>query len=268
MRRLAVAIPRVFLVLALFSCTSDSTGPSRIQRASLSLAPGFDRAILAQVGVDRVLVRFTRTDGTKALETVVAFPAGSDTLSLSVAVPLNGAAESFDLTLLLIDDPAADTVFRSGPTPVVLRSDITQSTVSVPAFMYAGPGANATGIRFVSQPAAVAFGQTATFTAEAFDASGKVVPNAPILWSSSDPSKASVPNGAVGAVVGGTTRGSVTVTASLLQTVLNTPPPVGGQHPSRPARGERADRTGWIRSDRDGRCRARPAAACPGQCGG
>ena len=134
MRRLAAAVPRLFVVFALLSCRSDTTGPSAVQRAHFSLAPGFDRAVLAQVGVDRVLVRFTRTDGSKALETVANFPAASDTLNLSVAVPLNSDAESFELTLILIDDPAADTVFRSGPTPVVLRTGVTQPILSVPPF--------------------------------------------------------------------------------------------------------------------------------------
>ena len=224
MKRPAAAITRILAVLALFSCTTDTTGPSSNLRASLSIAPGLARAVLAQVAVDRVLVRFTRSDGTKALETVVAFPSGSDTLNVSLAVPLNGAAESFDLTLLLLA-PSGDTVFRSGPTPVELKTGVAQPTVSVPPFIYSGVGANATGVRLVSKPATVSFGQTATFTAEAFDASGAVVPNAPIVWSSSDPTKASVPDGSVGTVLGGTTRGSVTVTASLLQTVPNTPPP-------------------------------------------
>ena len=61
----------MLMLLSLASCMGDSTGPSQLHRAQLTLAPIFDRQTLALVDVNRVLVRFTRVaDGSKALETV------------------------------------------------------------------------------------------------------------------------------------------------------------------------------------------------------
>ncbi len=226
MRRLAASTPRALLLIALMSCTSDSTGPSQLRRTQFAIAPVLDRQLLAQVGVDRALVRFTRVaDGTKALEAVVSFPATSDTLNLSVAVPLQGASEAFNLSILLLDDPAGDTVFRSGPTPITLTQGLTQSPPAIAPFLYSGQGANAAAVRFVTAPAQVFFGQTATFTAEAVDAANNVIPNTPIVWTTSDTAKATIPSGGVGNVVAGITRGPVTITASLLRTSATTAPP-------------------------------------------
>ena len=213
------------MLLALASCVGDSTAPSAPHRAQLTIGPIFDRQTFGQVGVDRVLVRFTRPlDGSKALETVVPFPTASDTLSLSVTVPVSGASEAFDLSILMIDDPAADTVFRSGPTRVTLDRSGPQANLSVPAFVYTGTGSKAVGVRFVTAPSQVSFGQSATFVAEAFDAAKVVIPNTPIVWTTSDSLKARVPVASVGTIVGGTTRGIANVTASLLRTSATTPP--------------------------------------------
>ena len=156
----------VFTLLVLASCVGDGTGPGEMRRVQLTIAPVFDRQALRQVDVNRVLVRFTRvSDGSKAFEQIVDFPATSDTLDLSVAVPVLGTSESFNLTILMIDDPAADTVFRSGPTLVTATVGAPPASVPVPPFVYVGTGSNAVGVRFVTTPAQVFFGQTVNFTA-------------------------------------------------------------------------------------------------------
>jgi hypothetical protein len=215
----------VFAVLVLASCFGDTTGPGELRMGRIAVAPSFDVRAIGIVDVNRVRVRLERGNGGPALDTIVAFPAGADSLVLPLQVPISGARESFNLFLRLIDDPAGDTVFASGPDQIeAVSGGATPQTVT-PVIVYTGTGANAVGVRFVQTPGSVFFQDSVLFTAEAVDAGNNVIPGTPILWSSSDTTRARVPRDSVGRVVAGTVRGSVTVKAELLRTSRSSAPP-------------------------------------------
>ncbi len=226
-RRSAARTFGVFAVLAVASCLGDGTGPAESRHAHITLAPVFDARALKVVDVNRILIRFARpATGAIAYETIVNFPATSDTLDITVDVPIaGGTSEQFDLSLLMIDDPAGDTVFRAGPTLITATAGAAPTTAPAPIFVYTGTGANATGVRFVTTPPQVFFGDTVQFTAEAFDANNLTIPNTPIVWSSSDLARALVPDPSIGRVVGGTARGNADVKAELLRTSTQATPP-------------------------------------------
>lgn len=92
--------------------------------------------------------------------------------------------------------------------PGVVRITATTGTVSGGAFLYV---TQTVASVVVTPPAAsIAEGSTATFSAVAYDANGFVIPGAPVLWSTSDPAKATV-DGMGNAT--GISAGTVTVTA-------------------------------------------------------
>lgn len=219
----------VFLVLVLVSCFGDSTGPGELRRGRVSLVPSF-RTGAHLVEFDEVRIRLTRPPGNEVvLDTIVVFPAGADSLLLSLDVPIIEGSEDLTLVADLIDQPSGNTVFTVGPVTVTVQASggVPQT---LPPFLYTGVGANAVGVRFVATPSAVFFGDTVVFTAEAFDASNAVIPNAPILWSTSDSARGNLPADSAGRVVARNSRGPVTITASLLPSVaLPTPPTAARQ---------------------------------------
>ena len=214
----------VLAALVLASCFGDGLGPDSARRANILIAPNFDNRALLVVDVNRVLVRFTHP-GTSTVfkEEIADFPAGDDTLELSIELVLDGPSQQFDLTLLLIDDPAGDTLFRSGPTLITAVASTTPTVLPTAVPLYVGPGSQATSIRFVSAPVSVFFGQTVQFVAEALDANNVPVPTAPITYSSSDDTRASI-DAASGAATAANIRGSVDIKAELPRTSASTPP--------------------------------------------
>ena len=175
--------------------------------------------------VNRVRVLITRPGGASVLlDTIVDFPATTDTLDLSFALAISGSQEDLELSLFMLDDPGGNVVFQSGPDLFTAVAGSTPGNPVTPVPLYVGTGANAAGVRFVATHAAVPFGDSVLFTAEAFDAGNVVIPGTPIVWSSSDTTRAIVRNDTMGLVVARPARGPVTVTARLLQTSASTPP--------------------------------------------
>lgn len=208
----------------LASCVDDGTGPGELRRAHFALAPVFDRTALLLVPVDRVHIVLRHADNAIALDTTVLFPASEDTLSLALDVNIQGSTEQLDLTLFMLDLQGT-VVFQAGPVPVTATAGASSPPPVTPPFIYVGTGANAVGVRFVANPNAVFFGDTVLFVAEAFDQANAAVANTPIAFSVADTNRARVPDAAVGRVVGKTTRGPTSVTASLLRTSRTVPPP-------------------------------------------
>jgi hypothetical protein len=80
-------------------------------------------AALQQVAFERVRITLRREDGSIALDTVVDFPAGADSLVLGLNVPLPPSAPSTGVPLSLnlgYVNAAGDTVFRGGPLAVTV----------------------------------------------------------------------------------------------------------------------------------------------------
>lgn len=161
------------------------------------------------------------SDGTVALDTVIDFPAGTDSETVSLDVKLLPSApasgEPLSLNLAYIN-AAGDTVFKGGPVGVTAApagSGPPPPPVTIPV-TYSGPGASAAGVAITPRSATVVAGGSFTFTAVAVDGSGNPVPSAPIVWNTLDPSIASVPNASVGFVTAGNTRGTARIVAQLL----------------------------------------------------
>lgn len=202
--------------LFVVSCVQDSTGPNEARLGRLAIAPVFDMRALMLVDFDRVRVRLVRPGTNQVvIDTVVVFPAGADSVILSLPVPVQGSSETFSLTLAMVN-AVGDTVFRGGPVNVTAAPGVLNTAPAQPTIRYTGTGSNAASVRFVTAPSSAFFADTVLYDAEALDSAGAVIPNTPIVFSVSDTSRASVPNPAVGRVVAKTVRGTVEVRASLL----------------------------------------------------
>ncbi|MDO8665113.1 MAG: hypothetical protein Q7J79_00765, partial [Gemmatimonadales bacterium] len=75
----------------LASCLKDSAGPGEARRGSLGIAPVFESRALMLVDFERVRIRLLRPGAnTVALDTVVDFPAGQDSIELNLTVLVQG----------------------------------------------------------------------------------------------------------------------------------------------------------------------------------
>lgn len=216
------------LGLATLSCSRDLTGPRssavRVARG-LSFQTMFPSALRSAVGAvanvvpfNRVHIVFTHSDGTVALDTVVNFPAGADSLVLSLTVDLlpNAPATGEPMALSLdYLNAAGDIVFHGGPVTVLAAPGVQSTAPVTVAVKYTGPGAAATAVRITPRTRAVSTGDPFVFTAAALDANGVPIDGTPIVWSSLDPS-ATIPNAAAGAGTAGSTRGTARIVAQLL----------------------------------------------------
>lgn len=231
-RRLAAAAG--LLTVVLLSCGKEITAPGSApvnafhRFAAFALNTEFDtpvrgpalRAALTQVAFERVRITLRREDGSIALDTVVNFPAGADSLTLSLIVPLPASSPAGGVPLSLnlgYVNAAGDTVFKGGPLPVTASPTIPGSPptpVQVPVH-YTGTGSNATSVVVSPKTVAGVAGQTATLTAQALGANGQVIAGTPIAFSSSNAAVVTVPNATTGTInfVG---RGTAKVYAQLL----------------------------------------------------
>ena len=215
LRRATLLAP--FMLLAGFlalSCFDNTTGP-RIFQGQFALAPQFASSVAQIVAIDRFRVLLRRTsDSSVALDTVITVVPGSDSVDLSLSVPMLTSSETFLLTLSLIT-PAGDTAFQAGPTTVTASSSGSAPPAIPVTVVYVGVGAQAVSVRIVTDGASVFFGDTVTLAAEALDSTGGAIPGTPIAWGSLDTLRARVPNATQGNVVGAIQRGTARITATL-----------------------------------------------------
>jgi hypothetical protein len=183
----------------------------------LALAPAFESSAAGIVPIDRVHVILTRVaDETVALDDTIAVDPESQTVDLTLSVAVHGAEEAFYLTIECLNS-AGEVVFVGGPLEVTATTstDSELVTVEVP-IVYVGVGYLAAAVEMVTSLIYIEFGETVTLEAQALDSSGAVIPGTPIKWISEDPDRVSVPDPAVGRIVGGSERGWVHVEAQLL----------------------------------------------------
>ncbi len=218
----------------LVSCGHDVTAPAshaaRVARA-ISFNPRFPEVL--QVSGAGSVVPFTKvrvvlhhSNGSIALDTVITFPADADELTIALAVTLLPDApdggEPMELNLAYIN-AAGDTVFRGGPVSVLaVPAGVAQpAPVNIPV-SYSGPGSGARIVSIAPRTLAVAAGDPFAFTATTADANGGPVPNAPIVWTSLDPSIAALTSAAAGAGTAKQARGTARIVAQLLTTGADT----------------------------------------------
>jgi hypothetical protein len=184
-----------------------------------ALEHGLRHVALAQVPFERVRITIQREDGSVALDTLVLFPAGADSLTLALRVPLPPDAPASGVPMRLAMgyvNAAGDTVFKGKLALTVAPSVGTTPPppVQVP-LLYTGPGATAAAVRITPGSASGFAGQTVRFSAVAVDAAETPVPGTPIVFSSSDASVAVV-DAASGLATLGQKRGSARITAQTL----------------------------------------------------
>ena len=216
-RLVALAMAMLF---SLLSCGRELTGPGEgigVRYAEglsfLSQFPeplqGIVDGVGSVVAFERVRVVFRRSDGTVALDTMIAFGAGIDSVRLSLRVVLDASAppsgELLALTLAFVN-AAGDTVFRGGPVTVTARL-LAQGApppdpVPVP-LRYTGVGAAATTVVVSPETLSVVAGDPFAFTAVARDALSALIAGTPLVFTSLDPTRATIT--APGAGSGGTT---------------------------------------------------------------
>lgn len=193
--------------LSVLSCGREVTGPEngiyRNRVAMLAFAPEFSgpMAVIEGAGdavpFEKVRVVLRGLDGSIVKDTMVAFPSDADeiSLALSIAIPQNSPAAGLPLTVTMAYvNAAGDTVFRGGPNPVVARpvgSPGADTPVTVPV-TYDGAGKDATRVAISPKTGTVVAGQTLAFSATAFDAADAAIPNTPFVFSTLDPTRATV----------------------------------------------------------------------------
>ena len=216
--------------LLLVSCRNDLSGPGAVRTARFSVVPVFESAARGVVDVDRAYVAAWPEDNPTAVtDTVVQIAPGSDSVQITIVVPLTSPDVLYRLTIALIA-PSGDTVFRGGPVAVEPFTGRSATIDSMP-ISYVGVGFDAASVEIVTMGARGFFGQAVTVDAVAKDGQGNPIPGTPILWSSLNPQLATVPDPGQGTVVAGMQRGSAQIVATLLTgpadtgSVMIQPPP-------------------------------------------
>jgi Bacterial Ig-like domain (group 2) len=194
------------LTAVLMSCGRELTGPrtapvNAFKRfASVAFSPQYETAVrgpalqaaLTQVAFERVRITLRREDGSIALDTVVTFSAGLDSLvlSLTVSLPADAPASGVPLSLNLgYVNAAGDTVFKGGPISVMALPSTGGGTPPPPVLVpvhYTGTGANATAVVISPKTVNGTAGQTASFSAQALASNGQVITGTPVVFTSSD----------------------------------------------------------------------------------
>ena len=169
-----------------------------------------------------VHVLLQHSDGTVALDSVLDFPSGAQSISLDLSVPLLADApaggEPMTLTLSYLNG-TGNTVFQGGPVTVTVAPAPAGGGANPPIQIpvrYTGPGYNAATVVIAPRGTTVSSGSPFSFSAVAKDGAGVAIPNTPIVWTSLDPTIASVTAMTAGAGVAGLQRGGARIVAQLL----------------------------------------------------
>jgi Bacterial Ig-like domain (group 1) len=217
--------------VALLSCGRDPVSPTadsmRVAH-SLALSPVFPPAYqqvpdaFAAAPFTSVRAVFLEQSGVIAFDTLVAFPASADSLSLSFAIPLSADApvSGEPLTALLYClNAQGDTVFKGGPVNVIAVPSTDGAAhvtpVSIP-LAYTGPGANAASVRITPKSLTVTSGDQFTFAASAVDQNGQPIAGAPVMFRAVDATLASLASAATGSGQAIGAHGSTFVIAQLI----------------------------------------------------
>ena len=226
-RTIGRSVAAIAALLLTLSCTGDIGGtpssPTTARAAArLDIAPTLSSSAiqaygaLATMGVDVTSIRIRLVDlsGAVSLDTVIAFPADQQTLSVVLPLNIHGTEQQFNAIVELRD--ASGTVQFSSTQRVTARD---ASRPAAPAtavtLQYVGPGATAKTITVSPAEATVLPGASQALIATATDQSGVAVPNLIVSWTSSDTAIARVTStGSISATATARgPRGSVTFTA-------------------------------------------------------
>ena len=162
-------------------------------------------------------------DGSIALDTTIDFPSGSNAVTVSLTVKLlddaPASGEQMHLTLDYLNAAGA-VVFEGGPILITAAPAPADGTLNPPVqvpISYIGPGSNAASVAIAPRGETVIAGSGFSFTAVAKDNSGQPLPGTlRIIWSSLDPTIATVTSASAGAGIALGARGTARIVAQLL----------------------------------------------------
>ena len=227
----SIAVASLVLAATQLSCGREVTGPGNGvggRLVSLALDPRMPAqgsllanslGISAVVPFDRVRIVIERLSETQEpasapkYDRVLPFPSTSDSIALSVSVPL-GAGDTEGVLLstrIAYINAQGDTVFRGGPSPAFAPLGGSTEPVTLNLF-FTGTGSGATSVVLSPDTATVLSGTTTVFTAEARDTTGAIA-GTPILFYSPDTAQAIIANPAVGSVQWKPVRGTARIIA-------------------------------------------------------
>ena len=221
----------VLLASLLVSCGRDAPAPTGdgvtlARHGLLAFEPVFPRlpggaSLTDVVEFEKVRVVLHRADGSVALDTIVLFPVGTDSVVLATSVSLSpssgSSGENFKLDLGYMN-AAGEVVFKGGPvdlTVVPKGSSNQPAPVQIP-IQYSGPGSTATNVTVSPSSVAVTEGQAFAFTAVATDALGAPLAGTPIVWTSLDGARAVLNSPSAGVGHALFARGDARIAAQLL----------------------------------------------------
>jgi hypothetical protein len=230
MRLASRVVSTLLVALGVVTC---SESPTNLRRgaATLSLVPRFSPAAQAiyrsltafAVTLDNVHIVVRGAPVGDALgavlkDTLVAFPATAEQISIELELQITGSEETVVAT---IDLQSGSTVYFEGTQELVARVGDTITSAEPVAMSYVGPGAAATSMTIFpvipSQPVTIAPLGSATFTAQALDQLENVVTGLPVTWRTLDPTIATVSS--EGVVTATSKAGSTTLVATGLNGV-------------------------------------------------
>lgn len=229
-RRSALLLAGALVALQL-SCGREITGPGTGvggRLVSLALAPRMPtpgsqlagaQGISAVVPFDRVRIVVNRQSETQTptaapvFDRTFPFPSTSDSIALSVSVPLGtNDTEGVSIAMrIAFINAQGDTVFRGGPTGTFAPLGGTSEPIEVP-IRYTGVGSQATSVVLSPDSATAIAGATTTFTAEARDTTGAIA-GTPLYFYSPDTARALIANPAIGSVLWKPSRGTARIIA-------------------------------------------------------
>lgn len=215
------------VTLAAISCSSATDGlmvSRSVGRfaARLEIAPTLSESALRVYGalaamgreVTSVRITLANLSGAVALDTVIAFPVGTDNLSVELPIDILGREQQFNATVQLRDASGA-VQFSSTQRVTARDASLPALPASAITLVYVGPGYNAKIVVVSPSDATVLPGATQLLIATATDPAGGSVSDLIVSWTSSDTSIARITGtGNVSAtVLARGPRGTVTFTA-------------------------------------------------------
>jgi hypothetical protein len=217
MRSILRPVTAVLAATTLASCM-EMSGPTGTSRTSLAIAPRFSQgaslasATLAQAGLSfnsvRIVIVRPATDTLK--DTTIVFSPTSAALTLELSI----AATPAENLVAGVQFKQDQTVMFSGTANVkaVPPTAAASATPVEVVVNYTGPGATTASIQVVPGGGVFSASSSTQFTAKAFDAQNAEVSGAPIFWSVSDESKATISS--TGLLTPTGNRGTINVTAT------------------------------------------------------
>jgi hypothetical protein len=227
MRSVIRPLTAVLSATALTSCM-DLSAPTGKSRLSLAIVPRFSQsaslasATLAQAGLSYnavriVIVRPSTPPDTLKDTTIVFTPTSPEqTLELSIAA---SPSEALSAGVQFKQDA---TVMFSGSADVKAIAPTASATAKPIEVVvtYTGPGSTAATVQIQPGDGLYSASSSTQFTAKAFDANNIELPSAPIFWSVSDPTKATI--SATGLLTPTGSRGTINVTATAANGIAKT----------------------------------------------